>query len=141
MSTQQPENTTVPAGSQVASDPTQPAPQPVTQPTQPQTQPSEQPQPAPQPAPQPVEQPTQPEAQPGTPLGSNAPSVADLQHKPCPNCTHGVLYVTRYDPDADYERGQDMTAANQLHSGGAYSVYCFNCTYSESIPLNPERSA
>lgn len=77
----------------------------------------------------------------GKPLGDSAPSLESLQAQECPNCHTGVLYVTRYDPNATHEQGQDLSAANQVRSGGAYQVYCFNCTYSESRSLNPESAA
>lgn len=72
---------------------------------------------------------------------NGTPSLDSLQNDRCPNCHTGVLYVTRYDPDALHEVGQDLSAANQQASGGAYQVYCFNCTYSESRAFGTEGSA
>lgn len=77
----------------------------------------------------------------GKTMGKDAPKLESLQGEMCPNCHTGVLYVTRYDPDATYEQGQSLNAANQVQSGGGYQVYCFNCTYSESRAFNPAGQA
>lgn len=82
--------------------------------------------------------------EPGKPAGSNAPRLSSLQNKLCPNCSVGVLYVTRYDVDALHEKGQHVAPVGSLpalpsgyESGGAYEVRCFNCEWSASYALNP----
>lgn len=75
--------------------------------------------------------------EPGKPLGDNAPKLESLQHQHCPNCTTGVLYVTRYDPNALHEAGQGAALAAGHESGGAYDVECRNCGFTDSRALNP----
>lgn len=70
---------------------------------------------------------TTPESQPLT--------FADLDKKPCPNCTVGVLHVVTFDPTASHEIGQAVEPNKT--SGGASQLRCFHCEYSESVPLNP----
>lgn len=88
--------------------------------------------------------PPAPSERPGITLGAGAPSLQSLQEQLCPNCHTGVLYVTRYDPDALHEKGQEIWVQNQpralptgWESGGAYEVQCFACGWTHSFPLNP----
>lgn len=55
------------------------------------------------------------------------PTLEDLWALPCGNCTVGVLLVTLYDPESLNERGQDLSADNQVASGGRYETQCFAC--------------
>lgn len=113
------EQTSVPAGSQIATEPNAPQQaEPATAPvaSEPNTEASDAP-------------------------GNYPPTLESLQGKSCPNCHTGVLYVTRYDPEALHEQGQDLSAQNQNPSGGAYQVYCFNCTYSASHPFGQDAGA
>lgn len=82
--------------------------------------------------------------EPGKPLGDQAPSLQSLQGQICPNCHVGVLYVTRYDPLALHEAGQDIFTYNTPMalpaghgSGGAYDVRCFHCEWTHSFAMNP----
>lgn len=71
-----------------------------------------------------------------TPEPAGKVALADLQNQLCPNCTTGVLYVKRYDPDALHEKGQDLSGEHQNPSGGAYDVSCASCGFSESRKLD-----
>lgn len=80
----------------------------------------------------------------GEPVGDKAPALESLQNQLCPNCSVGVLYVTRYDVDALHEAGQDVGQGTTpaplpagFESGGAYDVKCFHCEWSQSYPFNP----
>jgi len=81
-----------------------------------------------------------PDATPGEPLGNDAPTLESLQHKPCPNCSTGVLYVTNYDPHAEYEADQGEALLKGHESGGAYEVECRHCGYTDSRALNPGKN-
>lgn len=72
------------------------------------------------------------------------PTVEELQNQSCPNCTVGVLYVVRYDPDSLHEQGQEYSPGlsppslpKGFESGGAYEVKCFHCDWGASYALNP----
>lgn len=67
-------------------------------------------------------------------------NLTDLWGQRCPNCTSGVLLVTRYDPEALHEAGQGAAIASAEPTGGAYEVHCFNCAFHESriLPRNIE---
>lgn len=80
---------------------------------------------------------TQTDSKPGESLGNNAPKLESLQHQTCPNCTVGVLYVTRYDPEALHEAGQGGALLKGHESGGAYDVECRNCGFTDSRAFNP----
>ena len=54
----------------------------------------------------------------------------------CPKCTVGLLYVTKWDPDATHEIGQPIYFPQKL-SGGSVARYCFNCGHAETVALNP----
>lgn len=66
---------------------------------------------------------------------SGTPTLESLQNQLCNNCSVGVLYVVRYDPEALHEVGQDLRAENQNPSGGAYEVACNYCGYRASRVL------
>ena len=73
----------------------------------------------------------------GKPLGADAPTLQQLEYQACPNCTVGVLYVTRYDPFALHEADQGTALRKGSESGGGYEVRCFNCDYTDSRAFNP----
>jgi hypothetical protein len=73
----------------------------------------------------------------GKPLGDSATKLADLTNQLCPNCTTGVLEVTRYDPFALHEQNQGTALAAGHESGGAYDVHCLACDFTESRAFNP----
>lgn len=75
--------------------------------------------------------------QPGTPLGTDAPALIDLQNQLCPNCHTGVLFVINYDPHATFEQGQGSALATGHESGGTYTVECRHCTFTDSRAFNP----
>jgi hypothetical protein len=91
----------------------------------------------PQPEPLAVEAVATSEAKPGEALGDNAPQIDALQNQKCPNCTTGVLYVTRYDPHSLYESDQGAALAKGHESGGAYDVECRHCGFTDSRAFNP----
>lgn len=77
---------------------------------------------------------------------ADVPALEDLQNQICPNCSVGVLYVTRYDPLALHEAGQDYqpgigpaSMPTGFESGGAYELKCASCEWSASYALNPGR--
>lgn len=74
---------------------------------------------------------------PGSTLGDAAPKLTELQNQLCPNCHTGVLYVTRYDPEALHEQGQGDALAKGKESGGGYAVRCFHCEFTDSRAFNP----
>jgi hypothetical protein len=80
---------------------------------------------------------TKSDAKPGETLGDNAPKLSALQNQTCPNCTVGVLYVTRYDPNAIHESDQGEALAKDHESGGAYDIECRNCGFTDSRAFNP----
>lgn len=59
-------------------------------------------------------------------------TLTDLWGQLCPNCSVGVLLVTRYDPDALHEQNQGAALDRDSATGGAYEVNCFNCHFHES---------
>lgn len=71
---------------------------------------------------------------------ADAPTLDELQGQLCPNCSVGVLYVIRYDPDSLHEVGQSLQADNQHESGGAYETNCFYCGQRMSHPM-PDNNA
>lgn len=73
----------------------------------------------------------------GEPLGKDAPPLASLEGHQCPNCTAGVLEVTRYDPYALHEQNQGAALEKGHESGGGYEVRCRYCDYTDSRALNP----
>lgn len=60
-----------------------------------------------------------------------------VQFQDCTRCGVGVLYVTRWDPEALHEQGENEPAP-ELASGGAYEVRCFNCDFRESRAFKDE---
>lgn len=67
-----------------------------------------------------------------------AATFGELQGQRCPNCSVGVLYVTRYDPEASHEKGENVKLLAEDSTGGAYEVNCFNCHFHESRVLPRE---
>lgn len=74
---------------------------------------------------------------PGTPLGDKAPKLETFQNTLCPNCETGVVYVIRYDPDAEHETAQGSALEKGRESGGAVERKCFYCDYGDTLALNP----
>lgn len=67
-----------------------------------------------------------------------AATLSELQGQRCPNCSVGVLYVTRYDPEASHEQGDNRKIITEDPTGGAYEVNCFYCHFHESRILPRE---
>lgn len=70
--------------------------------------------------------------------GDGAATLSEVQGQLCPNCSVGVLYVTRYDVDALHEQGDNAKILASDPTNGAYEVNCFNCHFHESRILPRE---
>ena len=72
-------------------------------------------------------------------------TLAELQNQQCKNCSHGVLAVIVYDPDAKSLDPESLapkeTRANEIVPN--YTARCQSCgtTVSTAIPYGPQAAA